>query len=484
MRWLSKILIALMLIIFFLGSHQGLLIRARAQAPGLSVPTLETNPILVGSASGNFMQRLFEWGQRFVRETLRKRLLDMVVDQIITWIQGGGDPKFVTDWRSFLDDAVNIAVGDFVQEIGLGFLCSAFNFQVIATLQTTRFSQNITCTLDQIVRNIEDFQNDFRNGGWVAYTETLKLKNNYFGAVVLARDEAEKRAQKAREAAQNEALSGGGFLGTRNCQEAPTTTFPGPDLDGDGRAGDIPLTCIITTPAGTIGALAGQAVGVDIPYLLSAEELEAYVAAIADALINRLIREGVGLLQVSAPGSPAGGSVAPGAGACAGLTGQILSICRSYFRSSGSSSLTVSQQLLETITEVSPLYSEALGIFQDSQSRLEQYLRDLDALLDQCSNLDDEIERELAWARDKLTAVQSQATSTAAAIGDLASARTEIESLEAGDWIGLSTIQGRIQALLNSQQVRRQRDQAEIDNRDIIRRIEDQLRRFDNNCQP
>jgi len=134
-----------------------------------AVPTYETNPVVVGSVAKETAQTLLEWAMRFVRENLRKRLLDMMVDQIIQWIQGGGKPQFVTDWQGFLGDAANIAAGDFLQEIGAGFLCDPFNLQVqIALYPVPKFTDQITCTLDQVVDNIENFYDDFRNGGWIA----------------------------------------------------------------------------------------------------------------------------------------------------------------------------------------------------------------------------------------------------------------------------------------------------------------------------
>src|SRR3989338_7787910 len=63
---------------------------------------------------------IFKWLQKFALSTLKKRVLDVMVDQVVTSIQGGGKPQFVTDWKGFLQDASQAAVGDFAQEFGAG----------------------------------------------------------------------------------------------------------------------------------------------------------------------------------------------------------------------------------------------------------------------------------------------------------------------------------------------------------------------------
>ncbi|NCO15552.1 MAG: hypothetical protein GW899_02280, partial [Parcubacteria group bacterium] len=137
-----------------------------------------------------------------LRDVIAKRIIDYIVDQTIVWIQGGGQPKFVTDWDGFLKDAANIAFDQVIKDVGLAQLCSPFKLQVqISLLPVQQFQQRIDCTLDDVVKNIEDFYNDFEKGGWIAYNETWQPQGNYYGEMLMIHDEMITRGALAKEAA-------------------------------------------------------------------------------------------------------------------------------------------------------------------------------------------------------------------------------------------------------------------------------------------
>ena len=221
---------------------------------------------------------------------------------------------FITDWRGFLAQYGNIVTGDIVMELGLGAVCSPFGFQLqLAVMAPPRFSSQVTCTLDKIVGNVVGFYNNFRAGGFIAYQEMWQPRNNFYGALLLAMDEKEVKTSDRRYIALQEAQAGAGFLGTKKC-------------DASGH-------CFVTTPGVTIGAALAKAVGSDIDFIVNADSLAAYGAAIADALINRLLREGVrGIQGVVAKNAPPLGYVPqrPKSGdPCTGLAaGEALAACR------------------------------------------------------------------------------------------------------------------------------------------------------------
>ncbi|MCL5004887.1 MAG: hypothetical protein M1170_03020, partial [Patescibacteria group bacterium] len=43
---------------------------------------------------------------RSLRDVIAKRIMDYIVDQTVKWIQGGGKPKFITNWNGFLKDVL------------------------------------------------------------------------------------------------------------------------------------------------------------------------------------------------------------------------------------------------------------------------------------------------------------------------------------------------------------------------------------------
>lgn len=262
----------------------------------------------------------WKWAEEFVKTVLQKAILDVVVDQIVTYIQGGGKPQFVTDWQGFAEDVAQRAGGEFVESLGLGFLCEPFSLQLQIAVGATpkKFSEQGACTIDKIVGNIEDFRGDFRSGGWLAYGESWKINNNFLGAYI----EASKRKGFAKEsaaaAAINEATSGDGFLSSKKCVrdergkqlDAEATAMESvaagalgtpqyPSLKAQADAARAAArahkgeSCKVVTPGSTLGDLTSKALGSDIDFLLNAEQLGDYVGAIVDALLNRVIEEGL-----------------------------------------------------------------------------------------------------------------------------------------------------------------------------------------------
>ena len=248
-------------------------------------------------------QQLFEWAFKIAAEALKRQLLNMIVDQIVTWIQGGGTPKFITDWPGFFRDAVDQAGGRFLQQLGLGLFCSPYNLTLRAAfIPIPQFSDRSACTLSQIGVNLDNFSKNFNNGGWIAWQEmVLRPQNNIYGAYLMAWDQYEIEKSAAQKAAESEAQAGRGFIGVRKCLESINESTIG---------GDNVTRCtksIIVTPGAVVGDLAAKAVGSDIDYIVNADDFAAYVAAITNAVLNRMFAEGVGLLRMALSSDGGGG---------------------------------------------------------------------------------------------------------------------------------------------------------------------------------
>lgn len=275
---------------------------------------------------------------------LKKNILDVMVDQLINWIQYGDnyEPRFITDFGGFIDDAANVAVGDLVQEVGLGAVCKPIKLSLqFALLPQRTFSQRSSCTLDDIVGNVEDFYNNVAGFNFVAYNAVLQPNNNYYGAMLMANDERIQRVADAVNEAQNEIVTGGGFLSQKRCLEWSFRDQNGSIVTTQGATGDnkAPATpagasgawrCTeetIVTPGQTIGDTAASLVGVDFQFIINAEDLSAYVAALGDAVLNRLISDTAkGLAGMRKPVS---NPTEQGPTGCEGLTGELLNACLS-----------------------------------------------------------------------------------------------------------------------------------------------------------
>lgn len=255
------------------------------------VPTFETNPVLLeglgvvaAQTSIETGQSLYEWAELLLTHTLKKQLLDFLVDQIIGYINGNNNgDTFISNWEAFVGGAIGDAIADFGLEFAGVDLCQPFDFQlklIFSAPQVPTFSQRFRCSLDDIVGNIDSFRDNFRNGSWLAYQASFKPQNNFWGVYLEAQSALLSRINVKKETSLAEAVAGQGFLGAKEC-------------DANGQ------NCITVTPGRTIGDAVAKAVGSDIDYIVNAQDLAAYTSAIADAMMNRVLKEGLANLSGS-----------------------------------------------------------------------------------------------------------------------------------------------------------------------------------------
>jgi hypothetical protein len=276
----SKILISFLIVAVIMN---GFIVPRKAHA------LIVFDPTNLAAKLTDIAEKIARWIKEDLMKSLRdvvaKRIIDYIVDETIVWIQGGGKPKFVTDWQGFLRQAGNIAFDQVIKDVGLAWLCSPFKLQVqLSLLPAQRFQQRIECTLDDVVKNIEDFYRDFEKGGWIAYNEIWQPQNNYYGQMLMIHDEMLARMAQKTEAAANEALAGKGFLSVKKCVLYD---------DYSGKC----LKETIVTPGDTVGAVVARGMTSDIEW---AANIQSWTAALINAVINRLIKEGIGLIKGSA----------------------------------------------------------------------------------------------------------------------------------------------------------------------------------------
>lgn len=281
-----------------------------------------------------------------VNEQLKKSLLFNLSNQIVDWVQSGKQPQFIKQPGKFLGDTALLAVNRTISQIAPR-LCAPFRNQVLLQIpgyskQTNPFYQPVTCTIDQVVDNIENFYNDFKNGGWLAYSEIWQPQNNYFGASLLANELAASQASQAVQEAKSDLDRGNGFVSQYECTnwvlyspKEPGTvtqsimnalilvgdTYYAPDyshVEGateDGEAPPIPpgvpndshWVCTnkaYTTPGSVASGLAKQAAETTIANINQTSDVEALLRTLEDAILNKLVKSGVGGLKKILNGLP------------------------------------------------------------------------------------------------------------------------------------------------------------------------------------
>ncbi len=232
-----------------------------------------------------------------LRDVVAKRILDYIVDQTVQWVQGGGEPKYVTDWQGFLKDAGNIAFDSVVRDVGAARLCAPFALQIkLSLLPVKRFPQQISCTLDQFVANINNFYDDFSQGGWAAYDAMWQPQNNYYGQVLMIQDQLQTETSRKLTAAANEAIAGNGFLNVKKCIERAPLTPDQAVFETEGEC----IKWETTTPGNIVGSALADAFTSDSGW---AKNIQSWTSALVNAAINRLFSEGVGAIKTGFSGN-------------------------------------------------------------------------------------------------------------------------------------------------------------------------------------
>lgn len=321
----------------------------------------------------------------FAWNRLRRVMLNMLVNDIIKWIQGGGQPRFVSNWQNFLQTAADRAAGQFVTEyMGAGFLCGPFAAKLrIALAAPATFDESVKCTLSEISDNIDSFFTDFSRGGWKGWLAVTELQNNIFGADLLALDQRFDVIAKAKEAAQNEALAGSGYLDDkvcvkRKCGDSQPQSYTGSSVGWKKDELDASCSCLQWESIST-GRVAGdalqQALGIDIPWIISAKEFSEYAGAIIDAVINRAIREGIATLSSSAEGTSAGRSGA-GISTPATVSVDITAYSKATKISASLNTLIPQEKLYkENLNKILNEYQQSLDILNQAKTSQENSVR-------------------------------------------------------------------------------------------------------------
>lgn len=242
----------------------------------------------------------------------RKMLIDYMTDEIIKWIQGEGDPSFVTDWKGFAKTITEQTAAMTLQEVvGKEFmagLCqSDWAIKIKISLGKPKtFRTRAMCTFKDIEKNFNKFMDNFSNGGWTNWISVTEAQNNPYGLYLMVLNEKLERQSAALTAFEKKAAAGGGFLGDEVClkktcilkADGSKKSYIGEFKKEDAEFDSQYSTCACDrwqtkTPGSIAVNLVSKGISKDSEFLINNPDIESSIVAIVDALINRLIKEGI-----------------------------------------------------------------------------------------------------------------------------------------------------------------------------------------------
>ncbi|MBI4087648.1 MAG: hypothetical protein HY434_02350 [Candidatus Liptonbacteria bacterium] len=270
---------------------------------------------------------VWEWVRKHIEsvilQTLKNQLVNRIMQQTVNWIQGGGKPQFITNWRGFLRQTEKDAVSNAIQAKIPG-LCQSLGPLIKLQLSNVYLSNPLqTCMLEQVVQNVKNFYNDFNQGGWVGYGALILPSGNYFGSLFETTQQIEAERLAKKEAAKSSAESSGGFLATKVCvkfgpsprQSCVDSVTENADLVAR-ETGESPnydfSRCISlsdrpsceedkdTTPGQVAGDAVAGAIGAPLHNIVNAQDVVGLVSAFVNSTLNRLVLAGVrGLAELN-----------------------------------------------------------------------------------------------------------------------------------------------------------------------------------------
>ncbi len=282
--------------------------------------TLTTASELVAANAGE----IAKWTAGVLLNMMIHQLLAQITNDIVNWIENGQEPRFMSEgFGGYLEDAFDNAAGNFIdQMLGVGLFCEPFDLDLkLALLDVPTFDAQAECTLSEMVDNIDNFYEDFDEGGWKGWIELSKPQNNFYGSIILAQDELNSIVVQTERNIDMESKDG--WLPARDCVwydaegsvvqkisnvrgvPALPSACKGGWTQTDGITKPCNLKCETWTPADTISETANKTVNNWMDTMnekiagatANAGPYQVYLQAVAGALMNRIMKEGVGLLK-------------------------------------------------------------------------------------------------------------------------------------------------------------------------------------------
>lgn len=224
---------------------------------------------------------------------LLRSIMNSIWNGVLNWIRNGTTPYFITNWRSFLEQAGQQAIGLYIGKYAPN-LCKNLGPLVQISLNNaflpSTLQQSSICTLDRLVANISGFYQNFQNGGWLAYGATILPSGNYFGELLLSDEQLAAKRAEERSAAQSRGVAGKGFHPFTVCPQTATLipgsagwAYPCKDIaTGEAVAGED------GTPGSAIAQRLFIAENADPERLANVRRFSELVGALFDAAITRL----------------------------------------------------------------------------------------------------------------------------------------------------------------------------------------------------
>lgn len=293
--------------------------------PGNFVPNTATAINTTVSAANDTANSVKEFGLDAVAWIIVNLIIERMAASTVNWINSGfkGSPAFVTNPAAYFQDIGDKVAGQFLfSNPNLNFLCGPISAKIKIALAQAYTGQNRKwqCSLTDAIGNMDDFMNDFENGGWDKFFRlTQERQNNPIGAYIQAEVDLNNRLAQKQNQKNNELSWGKGFLSFSKCPEGHTVTDVHSsgntdtvtysdgvtiqqDYDPELTIGSCGVDEEIQTPGSVIETSLNNVLNIGNQKLAVADEINEIVSALLNQLVSRVVGGiGSGLRSLSSP---------------------------------------------------------------------------------------------------------------------------------------------------------------------------------------
>ncbi|MFZ5559717.1 MAG: hypothetical protein ACOZAL_02910 [Patescibacteria group bacterium] len=281
----------------------------------------------IGDISIDIVNQVKDWIVDQLPKTVARHMMVRLQQEIARWAQGGftdeNKPFAMTSWKEELKDILDITTGRFIQDFNLTPLCVPIKVSLGTALGFNMpygivpYTEYAACTFDTIKVNVEEFYKNPSIGvyGWDTWTALTRPQNNIFGSALMAAQRMTEIQEEEIQEKEKEIEAGGGIKNeaicnetdqeacAKNCNQYPATVggFPNPDF----------VACLKSCEKSSIGVClqkttkklgseiktsVEKAIGSDIDWLISADEITEMIDIVFSGLFNKLVRGVNGML--------------------------------------------------------------------------------------------------------------------------------------------------------------------------------------------
>ncbi len=262
----------------------------------------------------------------YVEKAAAQIIIKQLTKSIVGWINNGfkgGKAIFAKDTKSLLDQVRYQSILDFSATLNNKELYPfAQNFKQWAFDTTqTYFERNAAYSLDKVIANnsggrlsgslnakglVGAFMGNFQNGGWAAFESSLMPNNNPIGFNFIAGSELSKKLENtgysAAQDIKDQISRGEGFLDLKKCLNPENYDAKAySDALKSGNSERINETSCkrweTQTPGSVAASQIDNALGSPLRQLEIGGDLSSAIAAIIDALVNKLVTTGLSALE-------------------------------------------------------------------------------------------------------------------------------------------------------------------------------------------